>query len=92
MSYSGPCFPDPTGRVKDFCERKVLDLSKLCFRVLDEADEMLNMGFVEDVEYILSAGARNRSRDRWRLALCVCVSCFLRAGLERGAAWSVQSG
>lgn len=32
------------GRVKDFLERGSLDLSKLRFRVLDEADEMLNMG------------------------------------------------
>jgi ATP-dependent RNA helicase DDX21 len=32
------------GRVKDFVERGSLDLSKLRFRVLDEADEMLNMG------------------------------------------------
>ena len=32
------------GRVKDFLERGSLDCSKLRFRVLDEADEMLNMG------------------------------------------------
>jgi len=38
------------GRVKDFVERGTLDMSALKFRVLDEADEMLNMGFVEDVE------------------------------------------
>ncbi len=30
--------------------------SKLKFRVLDECDEMLNMGFVDDVEKILNAG------------------------------------
>ena len=44
------------GRVKDMLERRALDLSALLFRVLDEADEMLNMGFVDDVEYILKAG------------------------------------
>jgi superfamily II DNA/RNA helicase len=38
-------------------ERGTLDLSKLRFRVLDECDEMLNMGFVDDVEKILNAGA-----------------------------------
>ncbi|KAG6478394.1 hypothetical protein ZIOFF_061836 [Zingiber officinale] len=41
------------GRVKDHLERGTLDLRALSFRVLDEADEMLRMGFVEDVELIL---------------------------------------
>ncbi|HST50338.1 DEAD/DEAH box helicase [Jatrophihabitans sp.] len=42
------------GRVIDHLERKSLDLSELRFLVLDEADEMLNMGFAEDVETILA--------------------------------------
>ncbi|KAI6672204.1 hypothetical protein NL676_000110 [Syzygium grande] len=41
------------GRVKDHIERENIDFSSLIFRVLDEADEMLRMGFVEDVELIL---------------------------------------
>ncbi|EEF51492.1 DEAD-box ATP-dependent RNA helicase 7 [Ricinus communis] len=41
------------GRVKDHIERGNINLSYLKFRVLDEADEMLRMGFVEDVELIL---------------------------------------
>ncbi|XP_004506292.1 DEAD-box ATP-dependent RNA helicase 7-like [Cicer arietinum] len=41
------------GRVKDHIERGNIDLSHLKFRVLDEADEMLRMGFVDDVELIL---------------------------------------
>ncbi|XLS98054.1 hypothetical protein HN51_040789 [Arachis hypogaea] len=41
------------GRMKDHIERKNIDLSQLKFRVLDEANEMLRMGFVEDVELIL---------------------------------------
>ncbi|KAI4351866.1 hypothetical protein L6164_006171 [Bauhinia variegata] len=41
------------GRIKDHIERENIDLSQLRFRVLDEADEMLKMGFVEDVELIL---------------------------------------
>ncbi|XP_020114706.1 DEAD-box ATP-dependent RNA helicase 7 [Ananas comosus] len=42
------------GRIKDHIERGTLDLKSLKFRILDEADEMLNMGFVEDVELILN--------------------------------------
>ncbi|URE21279.1 GUCT (NUC152) domain [Musa troglodytarum] len=38
---------------QDHIERGNLDLKALKFRVLDEADEMLNMGFVDDVELIL---------------------------------------
>jgi len=41
------------GRLNDLLERKVLDLSGVKTVVLDEADEMLNMGFIEEVEKIL---------------------------------------
>jgi ATP-dependent RNA helicase DeaD len=42
------------GRVIDHIERGTLDLSRVDYLVLDEADEMLAMGFAEDVERILS--------------------------------------
>ncbi len=42
------------GRVRDLIERGVLDLSKVRFFVLDEADRMLDMGFIEDIEFIFS--------------------------------------
>ena len=42
------------GRVMDHIRRGTLDLSGLNHLVLDEADEMLRMGFLEDVEWILS--------------------------------------
>lgn len=41
------------GRVIDHIERKTLDLSKLTYLILDEADEMLNLGFIDDIEIIL---------------------------------------
>jgi len=41
------------GRVMDHLEKGTLDLSDVQYVVLDEADEMLNMGFAEDVETIL---------------------------------------
>jgi ATP-dependent RNA helicase DeaD len=41
------------GRLIDLIERKAIDLSKIHYVVLDEADEMLNMGFKEDIETIL---------------------------------------
>ncbi|MEE9346605.1 MAG: DEAD/DEAH box helicase [Robiginitomaculum sp.] len=48
------------GRLKDHIDRRSLDLSELAVAVLDEADEMLNMGFSEDLEYILSASPKTR--------------------------------
>ena len=41
------------GRVMDLMRKKVLKVSNLDYFVLDEADEMLNMGFIEDIELIL---------------------------------------
>ncbi|MDN4463567.1 DEAD/DEAH box helicase [Microbacterium aurantiacum] len=42
------------GRIIDHLEKGTLDLSELRYLVLDEADEMLKMGFAEDVETILA--------------------------------------
>lgn len=42
------------GRIMDHLEKGTLDLTHLRFLVLDEADEMLNMGFADDVETILA--------------------------------------
>jgi ATP-dependent RNA helicase DeaD len=43
------------GRLRDHVERKALDISKLRAVVLDEADEMLDMGFKEDLTFLLDA-------------------------------------
>ena len=42
------------GRMKDMISRNLVDISKIEYSVLDEADEMLNMGFYEDITDILS--------------------------------------
>lgn len=41
------------GRILDHLERKTLLLEKIEYVILDEGDEMLNMGFIEDIEQIL---------------------------------------
>lgn len=48
------------GRLRDHLERRRLDLSKLKTIVLDEADEMLDLGFREDLEFILDATPESR--------------------------------
>jgi ATP-dependent RNA helicase DeaD len=48
------------GRLRDHIERRDLDLSRLRACVLDEADEMLDLGFREDLEFILGAAPADR--------------------------------
>src|SRR5688500_14308734 len=49
------------GRLMDLLDRKVVNLADIEYLVLDEADEMLNMGFKEDIDHILShtSGEKN---------------------------------
>ncbi|WP_340074648.1 DEAD/DEAH box helicase [Leptobacterium sp. I13] len=42
------------GRMQDMINRKMVDITKIQYCILDEADEMLNMGFYEDITAILS--------------------------------------
>jgi len=65
------------GRIIDHLKRRTLDLASVRIVVVDEADRMLDMGFVEDVEYILSKVPANRQTslfsatiDRTVMDLC----------------------
>ena len=49
------------GRMKDMISRRMIDISKIEYCVLDEADEMLNMGFYEDITEILSYSPDEKS-------------------------------
>lgn len=40
------------GRIQDHLERGTLDISKIKYFILDEGDEMLDMGFIDDIEHI----------------------------------------
>jgi ATP-dependent RNA helicase DeaD len=48
------------GRLLDLIQKNILDLSQVRYLVLDEADEMLEMGFVEDVEAIMAQTTQDR--------------------------------
>ncbi len=48
------------GRIIDLCERKSLDFSNIKYLVIDEADQILNMGFIEQTENIISRLPKNR--------------------------------
>jgi len=49
------------GRLIDLIERKAINLEQIKYVVLDEADEMLNMGFQEDIEFILKNTPKRES-------------------------------
>ena len=49
------------GRMKDMIGRGLVDISKIDYCILDEADEMLNMGFYEDIKDILSNTPQDKS-------------------------------
>jgi len=48
------------GRLLDLINRKVVSLSHIAYAILDEADEMLNMGFKEDIDRILAQMSTRR--------------------------------
>jgi len=54
LQMGAPVVVGTPGRVMDHMNRGTLDLSHVSMIVLDECDEMLNMGFLEDVETILA--------------------------------------
>ncbi|WP_267388818.1 DEAD/DEAH box helicase [Sphingomonas sp. GC_Shp_3] len=55
LSHGAHIVVGTPGRLRDHIERGALDLSQLQAAILDEADEMLDMGFREDLEQILDA-------------------------------------
>ncbi|MCH3963190.1 MAG: DEAD/DEAH box helicase [Clostridium sp.] len=48
------------GRIIDHINRRTIDLSKIEFLIIDEADEMLDMGFIDDIESIIKSTNSNR--------------------------------
>ncbi|WP_250122989.1 DEAD/DEAH box helicase [Chroococcidiopsis sp. CCMEE 29] len=71
------------GRVIDLLERGNLKLDQVKWLVLDEADEMLSMGFIDDVEKILSAAPSDRQTALFSatmpLSIRLLVKKFLRS-------------
>lgn len=60
LSFGAHIVVGTPGRLRDHIERGSLDMSLLHVAVLDEADEMLDLGFAEDLEFILSAAPEGR--------------------------------
>jgi ATP-dependent RNA helicase DeaD len=62
------------GRLMDHMKRGTVRLDSVKFVVLDEADRMLDMGFIEDIEFILSKIGKTGSKDRQTLLFSATMS------------------
>jgi ATP-dependent RNA helicase DeaD len=67
------------GRVMDHMQRQTLDLSQVRLAVLDEADEMLDIGFADDMEWIL----KHTPRSRQTALFSATIPTFIRRLIYR---------
>jgi len=79
------------GRVMDHMKRGTLDLSGLRFLVLDEADEMLQMGFVDDIEWILEQTPPTRQVALFSATLPAAIRRIAQKHLRSPAEITIQS-
>src|SRR3989338_5766734 len=70
------------GRILDHMERRTVDFSKVRFLILDEADKMFEMGFVDDVERIISAVPKKRQTLLFSATLPSSVNSLIRRHLQ----------
>ncbi|MGE0811251.1 MAG: DEAD/DEAH box helicase [Immundisolibacter sp.] len=78
------------GRVMDHMNRGSLDLSGLRALVLDEADEMLRMGFIDDVEWILSESPAERQLALFSATLPAPIKRIAQAHLRDAVEVSIK--
>jgi ATP-dependent RNA helicase DeaD len=79
------------GRALDHIRRKTLDLSGVRTVVLDEADEMLDMGFAEDLEAILEAAPRERQTALFSATLAPRIKAIARKHLNDPVSLRIES-
>jgi ATP-dependent RNA helicase DeaD len=79
------------GRIMDHMKRGTLDLSGLSFLVLDEADEMLQMGFIDDIEWILEQTPATRQVALFSATLPAVIRRIAQKHLRSPAEITIQS-
>jgi ATP-dependent RNA helicase DeaD len=79
------------GRIMDHMKRGTLDLSGLNFLVLDEADEMLQMGFVDDIEWILEQTPATRQVALFSATLPAAIRRIAQKHQRSPAEITIQS-
>ena len=79
------------GRIMDHMKRGTLDLGGLSFLVLDEADEMLQMGFIDDIEWILEQTPATRQVALFSATLPAAIRRIAQKHLRSPAEITIQS-
>lgn len=79
------------GRIKDLINRRVLNLSSFSNVVLDEADRMVDMGFIDDIKYILSQLSTERQSLFFSATISKEINELIRAFLKEPEFVSVKS-
>lgn len=80
------------GRLKDLIERKRLSLSSFHNLVLDEADRMVDMGFIQDIKYLLSLMPAERQSLFFSATISKEISSLIHGFLRTPVTVSVKSG
>jgi ATP-dependent RNA helicase RhlE len=80
------------GRLKDLIERRALDLSNFQTLVLDEADRMLDMGFINDMKFILSHMRKDRHTLFFSATLSREIEQLIGSFLKDPVRISVKTG
>lgn len=79
------------GRLKDHMQRRTIRLDELKMIVLDEADEMLNMGFIEDIEEILESTPSTRQTLLFSATMPRAIQSLSQRFLKDPVLISIQS-
>ncbi|HVW70305.1 MAG TPA: DEAD/DEAH box helicase [Steroidobacteraceae bacterium] len=79
------------GRIMDHMKRGTLDLASVTFLVLDEADEMLQMGFVDDIEWILQQTPATRQVALFSATLPAQIRRIAQRHLREPAEITIKS-
>ncbi len=80
------------GRIKDLIERRVLDLSTFATVVLDEADRMLDMGFINDMRYFMDRMPKERQTLFFSATMSKEIERLIHEFLKDPVRISVKTG
>jgi len=79
------------GRIKDLIERKVLNLSHFKTVVLDEADRMLDMGFINDIKFMMAKMPKDRHTLFFSATMSPEISILIKDFLKNPIMISVKT-
>lgn len=80
------------GRLKDLIEQKYLNLSQFKTVVLDEADRMLDMGFINDMKFMMSLMPKERHTLFFSATMSREIESLIKAFLKEPVSISVKTG